>query len=81
MYAAARDPGSVRLADERVVPIRLDITNPDDTTSVAAQCSDATLLINNAGVMRLSPSPAFDTSATIRSRPVAGRLTTEPTRR
>lgn len=55
VYAAARDPDSVRIADERLVPIRLDITNPDEITSVAARCSDVSLLINNAGVMLRSP--------------------------
>ena len=48
VYAAARDPASVTLAG--VIPIKLDVTNPDDITAAVRQCGDVTLLINNAGV-------------------------------
>ncbi len=48
VYAGARDPSSVTLAG--VVPIKLDVTNPDDIAAAAHQCSDVTLLINNAGI-------------------------------
>jgi NAD(P)-dependent dehydrogenase (short-subunit alcohol dehydrogenase family) len=48
VYAAARDPASVTLAG--VVPIKLDVTNPDDVAAAARACGDVTLLINNAGI-------------------------------
>jgi len=48
VYAGARDPASVTLAG--VVPIKLDVTNPDDVAAAARQCGDVTLLINNAGI-------------------------------
>jgi NAD(P)-dependent dehydrogenase (short-subunit alcohol dehydrogenase family) len=48
VYAAARDPASVTLAG--VIPIKLDVTNPDDITAAVRECGDVTLLINNAGV-------------------------------
>ena len=48
VYAAARDPASVTLSG--VIPIKLDVTNPDDITAAVRECGDATLLINNAGV-------------------------------
>ncbi|HEY2926544.1 SDR family oxidoreductase [Piscinibacter sp.] len=48
VYAAARDPASVTLAG--VIPIKLDVTSPDDITVAARECGDVTLLINNAGV-------------------------------
>jgi len=48
IYAAARDPGSVTLPG--VVPIKLDVTNPDDIAAAARACGDVTLLINNAGI-------------------------------
>jgi NAD(P)-dependent dehydrogenase (short-subunit alcohol dehydrogenase family) len=48
VYAAARDPSSIRLPG--VVPVKLDVTNPDDVARVAAQCPDVTLLVNNAGI-------------------------------
>lgn len=50
VYAGARDPGSVRETDPRVVPLKLDVTSADDISAVAAQCTDLTLLINNAGI-------------------------------
>lgn len=48
VYAGARKPESVTLAG--VIPVKLDVTNEQDIAAVAAQCSDVTLLINNAGV-------------------------------
>jgi short-subunit dehydrogenase len=42
---------------ERVVPIRIDVTDPDSLKAAAAQCKDTTLLINNAGIARLMGSP------------------------
>jgi NAD(P)-dependent dehydrogenase (short-subunit alcohol dehydrogenase family) len=48
VYAAARDPSKVTLAG--VVPVKLDVTNADDIAAIAEQCTDVTLLINNAGI-------------------------------
>ena len=48
VYAAARDPASVTLAG--VVPIKLDVTRPEDVAAAARACGDVTLLINNAGI-------------------------------
>jgi NAD(P)-dependent dehydrogenase (short-subunit alcohol dehydrogenase family) len=48
VYAAVRDPASVTLAG--VVPIKLDVTKPDDIAAAARACPDVTLLINNAGI-------------------------------
>jgi NAD(P)-dependent dehydrogenase (short-subunit alcohol dehydrogenase family) len=55
VYAAARDPDTVDVNDDRVIPIRLDITNPDDVRAAASRCADVTVLINNAGAMLRSP--------------------------
>ncbi|WP_295636673.1 SDR family oxidoreductase [uncultured Methylibium sp.] len=51
VYAAARDPASVRL--EGVEALRLDVTRPDDVAAAAQRCRDVTLLINNAGIARV----------------------------
>jgi len=48
VYAAARDPGSVKLPG--VLPIQLDVTDPEQVARAARECRDVTLLINNAGV-------------------------------
>lgn len=53
IYAAARDPSSITL--QGVVPIKLDVTNAADIAAAAKQCTDLTLLINNAGIGRGSP--------------------------
>jgi NAD(P)-dependent dehydrogenase (short-subunit alcohol dehydrogenase family) len=47
-YAAARDPSTI--TRQGVVPIQLDITS--ETDIAAAQCTDVTVLINNAGIAR-----------------------------
>jgi NAD(P)-dependent dehydrogenase (short-subunit alcohol dehydrogenase family) len=48
VYAGARDPSTVTLAG--VVPIRLDVTKPEDILAAARECGDVTLLVNNAGI-------------------------------
>ncbi|RSE77882.1 SDR family oxidoreductase [Achromobacter denitrificans] len=48
VYAAARDPSTVRLAG--VEPVKLDVTRPDEVAAVAARARDVTVLINNAGI-------------------------------
>jgi NAD(P)-dependent dehydrogenase (short-subunit alcohol dehydrogenase family) len=55
VYAGARDPGTVDVTDARVVPIQLDITNSDHIAAAARDCSDVSLLVNNAGAMLLRP--------------------------
>ena len=51
IYAAARKPESLPdFADDRVVPLQLDITDPAQVRSAAIIASDTDLLINNAGV-------------------------------
>jgi NAD(P)-dependent dehydrogenase (short-subunit alcohol dehydrogenase family) len=55
VYAAARNPDTVDINDERVVPIRLDVTKPDDVSAAASRCADVSVLINNAGAMLRTP--------------------------
>jgi NAD(P)-dependent dehydrogenase (short-subunit alcohol dehydrogenase family) len=52
VYGAARDPAAV--TEPGVTPIALDVTDPERVTRVAAQCSDVSLLVNNAGVLKYS---------------------------
>ena len=49
VYAGARDPDTIKVAG--VIPVRLDITSPADVAAAVAQCSDMTLLVNNAGIL------------------------------
>ncbi|MFF3754746.1 SDR family oxidoreductase [Streptomyces sp. NPDC002018] len=48
VYACARNPSSVDLPG--AIPLQLDITDPASVARAAEVASDATLLINNAGV-------------------------------
>jgi NAD(P)-dependent dehydrogenase (short-subunit alcohol dehydrogenase family) len=47
LYAASR--AGTPHPDARVIPIRLDVTNPAQIAAAATAARDATLLINNAG--------------------------------
>jgi short-subunit dehydrogenase len=49
IYAAARDVSSLT-ASGLIVPIKMDVTSDDDVSRAAAQATDVTLLINNAGI-------------------------------
>jgi NAD(P)-dependent dehydrogenase (short-subunit alcohol dehydrogenase family) len=53
VYGAGRDPGAV--TEPGVSPVALDITDPERVAQAARQCADVSLLVNNAGVMTLSP--------------------------
>src|SRR5690349_15543396 len=67
IYVAARskaDAEEAAKADERLVPIQLDVTNPDEVSAAAETASDVTLLVNNAGAFnRVSLLGAPDMSA------------------
>jgi NAD(P)-dependent dehydrogenase (short-subunit alcohol dehydrogenase family) len=67
VYAAARNPETVDTDDGRVIPIRLDVTNPDDVRAAAARCADVTVLINNAGAMLRTPLLAAPDMSAARS--------------
>jgi NAD(P)-dependent dehydrogenase (short-subunit alcohol dehydrogenase family) len=47
VYATARRPQEWN--DSRIVPLALDITNPDSIRAAVARAQDVTVLINNAG--------------------------------
>ncbi|MFE2878502.1 SDR family oxidoreductase [Streptomyces roseus] len=61
VYAAARRPESVDLPG--VVPLRLDLTDPQSVRDAARTASDATLLVNNAGISTGTPLVAGDWDA------------------
>ena len=52
VYGAARDPAAV--TEPGVTPVALDMTDPERVAQVAAQCTDVSLLVNNAGVLKYS---------------------------
>ncbi len=64
VYAAGRRPddlaSTVALNPEQVVPLVLDVTNPDTIRAAAEAAGDVTVLVNNAGV--LTPGGLLDTS-------------------
>lgn len=50
VYAAARDPARLPdFGDARVVPLRLDVTRPEEIAAAAALAVDVDVLVNNAG--------------------------------
>ncbi|MGC2996939.1 SDR family oxidoreductase [Streptomyces sp. G35A] len=61
VYAAARRPESVDLAG--VTPLRLDVTDEESIRTAAHIASDATLLVNNAGISTATPLLAGDPDA------------------
>lgn len=54
IYAGARNIASLpNFQDERVVPLTLDITKPEQISEAACIASDVDILINNAGSLKL----------------------------
>ncbi|WP_431097383.1 SDR family oxidoreductase [Polaromonas aquatica] len=64
VYAAARDPSTVTLPG--VEPLQLDVTKPEEIAAAAAQATDVTLLINNAGIAQPGGFLAQDSEALAR---------------
>jgi NAD(P)-dependent dehydrogenase (short-subunit alcohol dehydrogenase family) len=54
VYATARDPKTVTAGDDRVVPLALEVTDPDSVAAAAEAAQDVTVLINNAGALVLA---------------------------
>ncbi|WP_449412814.1 SDR family oxidoreductase [Pandoraea soli] len=52
VYAGSRDPSKVTLPG--VIPVKLDVNNPEAVAAAASLAGDVTLLINNAGIARLT---------------------------
>jgi NAD(P)-dependent dehydrogenase (short-subunit alcohol dehydrogenase family) len=64
VYAAARKTEDLpEFGDDRVVPLQLDITDPDLVKKAAGQAQDVDLLINNAGVATFTSVVSSDTYA------------------
>jgi NAD(P)-dependent dehydrogenase (short-subunit alcohol dehydrogenase family) len=53
VYGAVRRPETI--TDPRVVPVRLDLTDPDSIVAAARLAHDTTLVINNAGISTSTP--------------------------
>jgi NAD(P)-dependent dehydrogenase (short-subunit alcohol dehydrogenase family) len=55
IYAAARNADTLRdvvaIAPDRIIPIALDVTQPNQVNAAAQTAQDVTILINNAGVL------------------------------
>src|SRR5467141_4321063 len=81
VYATARNPEALRaLRDERLVSLRLDVTDADQIRAAAEAASDVELVFNNAGVAICErnrgfnsprPSPARDGGELLRASAAA----------
>jgi NAD(P)-dependent dehydrogenase (short-subunit alcohol dehydrogenase family) len=55
VYAGVRNPANFNVPG--LIPVQLDVTDEASIKAAAAQCSDTTLLVNNAGIATLMNSP------------------------
>jgi NAD(P)-dependent dehydrogenase (short-subunit alcohol dehydrogenase family) len=66
VYAGARRPETLAAlaaaSRGRVVPVLLDVTQPEQVRAAAAQAPDVTLVVNNAGVVAKFGAPFTDAS-------------------
>jgi NAD(P)-dependent dehydrogenase (short-subunit alcohol dehydrogenase family) len=62
VYAAARDPKSIDVTDPRVVPLELDVTDPDSVARAAELAGDVSVIVNNAGILAGASVVSDDTS-------------------
>jgi NAD(P)-dependent dehydrogenase (short-subunit alcohol dehydrogenase family) len=54
IYAGVRSPTERNMAG--IVQVKIDVTDPASIAAAARQCSDTTVLVNNAGIGRLTSS-------------------------
>lgn len=64
VYAAARDPSTI--TQPGVVPVQLDVTNPEHIAALARELKDVTLLVNNAGIFEAGPVLSPQSVASLR---------------
>jgi NAD(P)-dependent dehydrogenase (short-subunit alcohol dehydrogenase family) len=77
VYAAARRPRDWE--DARIVPLVLDVTDEASVTRAAAEASDVTVVVNNAGLLRaggLVDGPLDDIRAQIETNLIGPLLVT-----
>jgi NAD(P)-dependent dehydrogenase (short-subunit alcohol dehydrogenase family) len=56
VYGGARDTASITNQD--VIPVLLDVTDPDAIADAVRACGDVSIVVNNAGILRASSSLA-----------------------
>jgi NAD(P)-dependent dehydrogenase (short-subunit alcohol dehydrogenase family) len=61
VYAGARNTAGIQTGDPRVVPVTLDVTDPERVAAVAEELSDVSLVLNNAGIL----TPDYPLQATL----------------
>src|SRR5258708_34202702 len=52
VYAAVRDVATI--TDPRLVPIQLDVTDPDRVAAVARELDDVQVVVNTAGALHVA---------------------------
>jgi NAD(P)-dependent dehydrogenase (short-subunit alcohol dehydrogenase family) len=58
VYAGVRNPDTLDLPG--VVPVAVDVNDADSVRAAAERCGDVTLLVNNAGIVAVTPQGALD---------------------
>ncbi len=58
VYAGVRNPEGFN--EPGIIPVKLDVTDPDSVIAAAKIASDVTVLVNNAGIAEVSESPLAD---------------------
>jgi len=66
VYAGARDTSKVTLAG--VTSVKIDVNDPQQVAAAAALGSDATIVINNAGIASLGGTVGGDSTALLREQ-------------
>jgi hypothetical protein len=66
VYAAVRDVATV--TDPRLVPVQLNVTDPDRIAAVARELDDVQLVVNNAGVLHVGVPLSASLDAAGRAR-------------
>ena len=51
VYAGMRKTGG--FSEPGMIPVQIDVTNPESIRHAAAQCGDVSILVNNAGIVEL----------------------------
>ncbi|MFI5966360.1 SDR family NAD(P)-dependent oxidoreductase [Streptomyces asoensis] len=62
VYAATRDPRTIVADDPRLIPLHLDVTDPAQVARAHGIAQDVSVVVDNAGIVRLGCVLDTDTS-------------------
>lgn len=63
VYAGVRDPQAAKFNDQRIIAVKLDVTDPEQVKAISKELQDVDIVINNAGIAKFGGFLAADSES------------------